>query len=420
MSLARNIFKRKLGLKKLSAGEFIESEVDVILSNDVTTPLAIDAFKKSGSSRVRYPDKSVVVADHFTPNKDIASAEQVKKVREFASEQGIRFFDAGCGIEHALLPEKGLVLPQDIIIGADSHTVTYGALGAIATGVGSTDVAAAWLTGKCWFKVPEAVKIVLKGKLLKYVSGKDIILYLISRLGTDGALYKGLEFCGDAMEELSVDSRFTISNMVIECGAKYGIMETPRKIIEYVEKRASRPYTPLPGEYDMGKDEDYEDVIEIDCSSIKPQVAFPSSPANSRPVDSIEKVKLDQVVIGSCTNGRIEDFVRAARILKGKKAAPGIRFIVIPSTARMYEQMIEKELIKIFIQAGAVISPPTCGPCLGGHMGILADGEKALATTNRNFVGRMGHKNSQVYLSNPEVAAASAVAGYIVSPELLK
>ncbi len=419
MSLARNIFRNRLNARKLRPGDFIKLEVDVILSNDITTPLAIDAYNSSGIGVMKGRSKAVIVADHFTPNKDIASARQVKKVRDFAREQSIRFYEAGCGIEHALLPEEGLVLPQDIIIGADSHTVTYGALGAFAAGVGSTDVAAAWASGEAWFKVPESVKVVLKGSLRPFVSGKDIILYLISRIGTDGALYKGLEFCGESMEELSMDSRFTMANMVIECGAKYGIMDADRKVIDYVEERATRPYSPHPEGYSIESDTEFEEVMEIDSSSIEPQVAFPSSPANCRGVSSIEEVRVDQVVLGSCTNGRWEDYEKAARLLEGRKAAKGVRFIVIPSTARLYREMIDGGLMKVFAGAGAIISPPTCGPCLGGHMGILAEGEKALATTNRNFVGRMGDKESQVYLANPEVAAATAVKGYIASPEEL-
>ncbi|MFW6134005.1 MAG: 3-isopropylmalate dehydratase large subunit [Elusimicrobiota bacterium] len=417
MSFARNIFKNRLNKKKLSAGEFVEAEVDVILSNDITTPLAIDAFESLGPAEIKQPEKAVIVADHFTPNKDIASAQQVKKVREFAKNHRIRFYDAGCGIEHVLLPEQGLVLPQDIIIGADSHTVTYGALGAFSTGVGSTDVAGAWATGKSWFKIPKAVKILLNGKPGPFVTGKDIILYLISQIGTDGAIYKGLEFCGDSMQHLSIDSRFTICNMVIECGAKYGIMEPDRGIIEYVEERAVRPYSPMPQGYSILNDDEFEEKMDIDVEIIKPQVAFPSSPANSKSVDSIKKIKIDQVVIGSCTNGRWDDYVKSAEIIKGKRVHDNLRLILIPSTARIYRKLIEKGIVKIFADAGAVISPPTCGPCLGGHMGILAEGEKALSTTNRNFVGRMGHKKSEVYLSNPQVAAATAVAGYITSPE---
>jgi len=420
MSLARNIFKNRLNRKKLETGEFIEVDVDVILSNDVTTPLAIDAFEQSGIKSIKYPERAVIVADHFTPNKDIASAQQVKKVRDFAKKWNLRFFEAGCGIEHALLPEQGLVLPQDIIIGADSHTVTYGALGAIAAGVGSTDVASAWATGKSWFKVPVSLKITVNGKMRPYVSGKDIILHIISRIGADGALYKGLEFCGETIDELSMDSRFTIANMVIECGAKYGIMGTDRKLLDYVEKRATRPYSPLPEDYSITNDSEFDEVMEVDASIIDPQVAFPSSPANSKSVNSIEKIEVDQVVLGSCTNGRWEDYIKAADIIKGKKASKNLRFIVIPSTAELYIKMVKEGLMEIFAEAGAIISPPTCGPCLGGHMGILAEGEKALATTNRNFVGRMGHKKSEVYLANPEVAAATAVAGYITSPENIK
>ncbi|MEA3506945.1 MAG: 3-isopropylmalate dehydratase large subunit [Elusimicrobiota bacterium] len=417
MSLGKKIYlKNNKDRKKLNSGEFIEVDVDLILSNDITTPLAIDAFNQSGIGKMETPEKAVIVADHFTPNKDIDSAEQVKKVRDFARKWDLKFFDAGCGIEHILLPEKGLVVPGDIIIGADSHTVTYGALGAVASGVGSTDIAYAWATGKAWFKAPEAVKVVLNGSLQPHVSGKDIILYIISLIGADGALYKGLEFCGETLSGLSMESRFTIANMVIECGAKYGIMEPDEKTINYVEKRAQRPYSPLPEKYSIKEDKEFDEVMEIDCSLIEPQVAFPSSPANAYPVSSIEKVEVDQVVLGSCTNGMWEDFIKAAKVLKGKKAKEGLRFIVIPSTAAIYKRMVDEGLLSVFVDAGAIISPPTCGPCLGGHMGILASGEKALSTTNRNFVGRMGHKDSEVYLANPEVAAATAVRGYISAP----
>ncbi|MFC2091422.1 3-isopropylmalate dehydratase large subunit [Elusimicrobiota bacterium] len=417
MSYTRRIIKQKAGIKKLKKGDFIEIDLDVILSNDITTPLSIDAFEKSGLKEIAYPNRIVLVADHFTPNKDIASAMQVKKVREFANKWDLRFYDAGCGIEHVLLPEQGLVLPHDIIIGADSHTCTYGALGAFSTGVGSTDIAAAWATGRAWFRVPPAVKVVLEGELNPYVSGKDIILYLISLIGTEGARYKGLEFCGETLSQLSMDSRFTIANMVIECGAKYGIMELDHKVVDYIEQRATRPYSGISGEYSMIEDDEFDEELNIDVSIIEPQVAFPSSPANSRSVYSIEKIKVDQVVLGSCTNGRIEDFERAARIIKGKKIAKGLRFIVIPGTAQIYLEMATRDLIKIFAESGAIISPATCGPCLGGHMGILAEGERSLSTTNRNFVGRMGHKGSQVYLANPEIAAATALSGYIVSPQ---
>ncbi|MGM0568106.1 MAG: 3-isopropylmalate dehydratase large subunit [Elusimicrobiota bacterium] len=419
MSLSRKILSKKLGGKKLSAGEFIQADVDVILSNDITTPLAIDAFEKDPSSSIAYPERVVIVADHFTPNKDINSAQQVKKVRDFARKHGLKFFDAGCGIEHVLLPEQGLVVPNDIVVGADSHTVTYGALGAFATGMGSTDIAAAWLTGKSWFKVPAAVKVILKGKVNEYVSGKDIILYFISKIGVDGALYKSIEFTGEGLGELSIDSRFTVANMIIECGAKNAVMDVDSKVIEYVEQRAQRPYSPPGKDYSIETDEDFEEVMEIDCSEITPQVALNGSPANAVPVKGMEKIKLDQVFIGSCTNGRWDDYKKAAAVIKGRKASRGIRFIVIPSTAGLHKKMVKEGLAEIFLNAGAIISPPTCGPCLGGHMGILASGEKALATTNRNFTGRMGHRNSEVYLSNPEVAAASAVNGYISSPEEL-
>ncbi|MFH1415911.1 MAG: 3-isopropylmalate dehydratase large subunit [Elusimicrobiota bacterium] len=416
MSYVKKIFRQKLGIPKLATGDFIEIDVDVILSNDITTPLAIDAFEAAHIDRIAYPERVVIVADHFTPNKDIASAMQVKKVRDFANRHELRFYDAGCGIEHVILPEKGLVLPGDVVIGADSHTCTYGALGAFATGVGSTDVAAAWATGRAWFKVPPAIKMILNGSINRYVSGKDIILHIISLLGVEGARYKGLEFCGEALKELSLDSRFTMANMAIECGAKYGIMTPDRAVVDYVEKRAPRPYSAFEKNYSIEDDKEFEEIVEIDCSIIKPQVAFPSLPSNSKAVDTIERVKVDQVVLGSCTNGRYEDFVKAAKIVEGRKVAEGLRFIVIPGSADIYKEMLDTGLLKIFVETGAIISPPTCGPCLGGHMGILAKGEIALSTTNRNFVGRMGHKESEVYLSNPEVAAATAIAGYIISP----
>lgn len=419
MSYVKKILQQKLDKKRLKTGEFVEVDVDVILSNDITTPLAIDAFENEGIDKIPYPEKIVFVADHFTPNKDIASAIQVKKVRDFARKWNLRFFDSGEGIEHILLPEKGLVLPMDVVIGADSHTCTYGALGAFATGVGSTDVASAWATGKAWFKVPPAIKIILRGELNPYVDGKDIILYIISQLGTDGACYKGLEFCGETLNELTLDSRFTISNMVIECGAKYGVMNPDRLVVDYVEKRATRPYSSGIENYSIEKDPDFDEIMEIDCSTFGPQVAFPSSPANSHPVKDVDKIMIDQVVIGSCTNGRWDDFVKAAEILKGRRKKSGLRLIVIPGTAELFKKMLTDGMMSIFVEAGAIISPPTCGPCLGGHMGILAQGEKAVATTNRNFIGRMGHKDSQVYLSNSAVAAATAITGYIETPENL-
>jgi len=415
MTIAEKILAQGSGKKSVLPGDFIECNVDIALSNDVTAPLAIEEFKKAGGKRVFDKNKIVLVPDHFCPNKDIKSAEQVKIIREFAREQKIKhFFEVGVmGIEHALLPEGGIVLPGDIIIGADSHTCTYGALGAFATGVGSTDVAACMMTGKVWFKVPSTIKFIFNGKLNKWVTGKDLILYLIGDIGVDGANYRVIELTGETIQNLTMSDRFTMCNMAIEAGGKAGIIAPDKKTIEYVESRAERPYEI----YESDKNAKYERVIEYDCSKIEPLVAFPSLPSNTKPVREARNIKIDQSVIGSCTNGRIEDLRLAAKVFKGKKVHQDVRTIIFPATQKIYLQAIKEGLIEIFINSGCAVSTPTCGPCLGGHMGILAKGERAIATTNRNFVGRMGHPESEVYLSNPAIAAASAIAGKIVLPD---
>ncbi len=417
MTITEKILAHHCGKKEVFPGELIMAKVDLVLANDVTAPIAIKEFENSGAKKVFDNTKIALVPDHFTPNKDINSAEQVKLVREFAKKYGIvNYFEIGeMGIEHALLPEKGLVVPGDLVIGADSHTCTYGALGAFATGVGSTDVAACFLTGEAWFKVPESIKFIIYGKRKSFVYGKDIILYIIGKIGVDGALYKAMEFEGEGISELSMDSRFSITNMAIEAGGKSGIIAPDEKTIEYVKSRAKREWKI----YESDKDAKYSEIYEINLADIEPQVAFPHLPENTKPVSQSTHVKIDQVVIGSCTNGRMEDMRIAAKILKGKKVAPYVRLIVIPATQEIYKNCVKEGLVDIFIDAGAAVSTPTCGPCLGGHMGILAKGEKAIATTNRNFVGRMGHPESEVYLSNPAVAAASAVLGRIGSPEEL-
>jgi len=395
-------------------GEFINVRVDMVLSNDVTAPIAIREFAKIGVKKVFDPKKVVMVPDHFVPNKDIASAEQVKLIREFAREQGIIYFELGqTGIEHVLLPEQGLVLPGDVVIGADSHTCTYGALGAFSTGMGSTDIAAAMAAGDTWIKVPPTIKLIYHGELGKWVGGKDIILYTIGDIGVDGALYSAIEFCGEAIDCLSIDGRFTMANMAIEAGAKAGIFKVDNKTQLYIKSRANRPYRV----YQPDSDAEYCRIIDYDVSCIEPQVAFPHSPAKAVPVSQAGSVEIDQVVIGSCTNGRLEDLRSAAQVLKRKKVHPRVRCIIIPGSQQVYLDALAGGLMEIFIKAGAVISPPTCGPCLGGHMGILASGEKCISTTNRNFVGRMGSPESEVYLSNPAIAAASAVVGRIASPD---
>ncbi|GFP22540.1 3-isopropylmalate/(R)-2-methylmalate dehydratase large subunit [Candidatus Hakubella thermalkaliphila] len=415
MTITEKILARHTEKGKVVPGEFIYARVDLVLGNDITAPLAIAEFRKIGVERVFDQDKVALVPDHFAPNKDIKSATQCKIMREFAQEQQIsNYFEVGeMGIEHALLPEKGLVLPGDLVVGADSHTCTYGALGAFSTGVGSTDMAVAMATGELWFKVPPSMKFVLEGKLEKWVSGKDLILYIIGLIGVDGALYRAMEFTGPVIRKLSMDSRMTMANMVVEAGAESGIIEPDQLTLDYIAERAKRDYQI----YKSDPDAQYWKVIEIDVTEIEPQVAFPHLPSNTRPISQVERIQIQQAVIGSCTNGRLEELRIAAQILKGHKVAKGVRLIVIPATQDIYRQALKEGLLEIFVDSGAVISTPTCGPCLGGHMGVLAEGEKAVSTTNRNFVGRMGHPESQVYLANPAVAAASAVAGYIISPE---
>lgn len=414
--MTQKILAAHAGLEEVKAGQLIQANLDIVHGNDVTSPVAINEFERCGATGVFDKSRITLVMDHFTPNKDIKSAQNCKQVRTFANKYDIdNYFDVGTmGIEHALLPEKGLVVPGDAVIGADSHTCTYGALGAFSTGVGSTDMAAGMITGQAWFKVPSALKIVLTGKPGENVSGKDVILHLIGMIGVDGALYRSLEFTGPGVANLSMDDRLCIANMAIECGAKNGIFPVDDVTRAYVDARKTRDYTV----YVADDDAEYDQVIEIDMSALRPTVAFPHLPENTKTIDETEKehVVIDQAVIGSCTNGRIEDMRAAAAILKGRKVSSHVRTIVIPATQQIYLQCIEEGLAKIFVEAGAIVSTPTCGPCLGGHMGILAKGERAIATTNRNFVGRMGHPESEVYLSNPAVAAASAVKGYICDP----
>ena len=413
-TITEKILAAHCGKKVVVPGEFIEPKVDISLSNDVTAPLAIKEYLKTGKKKVFYKNKIAFVMDHFTPNKDIKSAENVKFVREFAKKEKIKHYYEGgnVGIEHALLPEKGIVVPGDIVIGADSLTCTYGALGAFSTGVGSTDVGASLATGKVWLKVPQTIKFVYKGKLNKFVSGKDLILYTIGNIGVDGALYQTMEFTGEVIKKLKMADRLTMANMAIEAGGKSGIFPVDKITLDYVSKRALRKFKV----YESDKDAKYADVIEIDCSKIYPQVSLPFLPSNAKAAKSMKKTYIDQVVIGSCTNGRIEDLRVAAAILKGKKVNSNVRTIIIPATPQVYADALKEGLMKIFIEAGAIISAPTCGPCLGGHMGVLANGEKCVSTTNRNFVGRMGNTKSELYLASPAVAAASALKGYIVDP----
>jgi len=417
LTLAEKILAAHADEREVSPGEFVNVRVDLILANDITAPIAIKEFQKIGVGRVFDPQKVVMVPDHFVPNKDIASAEQAKLMREFAYEQGIIYFEVGqSGIEHVLLPEQGLVLPGEVVIGADSHTCTYGALGALATGMGSTDIAAAMATGDVWMKVPPTIKLVYHGSLGEWVGGKDLILYTIGNIGVDGALYSVMEFTGEAIDSLSMDGRFTMANMAVEAGAKAGMFRVDNKTQLYIKSRAQRPYRV----YEPDNDAEYAQIIEYDVSDIEPQVALPPSPANTKPVSQVGDIDIDQAVIGSCTNGRIEDLRLAARILKRRKVHPRVRCIIIPGSQQVYLDALTEGLIEIFIKAGAVVSTPTCGPCLGGHMGVLADGERCISTTNRNFVGRMGSPKSEVYLSNPAIAAASAVLGRITSPEEIK
>lgn len=415
MTMTQKILAEHAGLPYVEAGQLIEADLDLVLGNDITTPVAIREMEKMNNSGVFDKDKIALVMDHFIPNKDIKSAENCKCVREFACKQEIsNYFDVGdMGIEHALLPEKGLTVAGDAIIGADSHTCTYGALGAFSTGVGSTDMAAGMATGKAWFKVPGAIKFNIVGKPSQWVSGKDVILHIIGMIGVDGALYKSMEFVGEGIANLTMDDRFTIANMAIEAGGKNGIFPVDALTEAYMKKHSNRPFKI----YEADENAVYDEEYTIDLSTLKPTVAFPHLPENTRTIDEInEPVKIDQSVIGSCTNGRLDDLRIAAKILKGKKVAKGVRCIVIPATQAIYLQAMEEGLLKIFIEAGAIVSTPTCGPCLGGYMGILAAGERCVSTTNRNFVGRMGHVDSEVYLASPAVAAASAIKGYIAEP----
>lgn len=417
MTMTQKILAAHAGLPSVEAGQLIEANLDLVLGNDVTAPVAIGVLEGMNVDGVFDKDKIALVPDHFTPNKDIKSAQLCKCVREFANENDItNYFEIGeVGIEHALLPEKGIVVAGDVVIGADSHTCTYGALGAFSTGVGSTDMAAGMATGQAWFKVPSAIKFELTGKPAKWVSGKDIILHIIGMIGVDGALYKSMEFVGDGIKYLSMDDRFSMANMAIEAGGKNGIFPVDEKTIEYMKEHSVREFKV----YEPDEDAVYDETYTIDLSTLKPTVAFPHLPENTKTIDEVPEIKIDQVVIGSCTNGRIEDMRIAAKILEGRKVAKGVRVIVIPATQDIYLKCVEEGLTSTFIKAGAVFSVPTCGPCLGGHMGILADGEKAVSTTNRNFVGRMGHVTSEIYLASPAVAAASAVTGKISSPEEL-
>lgn len=415
MTMTQKILAAHAGMEKVEAGQFIEAKLDMVLGNDITAPVAIKEFHKMGAKEVFHKDKVSLVPDHFTPNKDIKSAEQCKFMREFAHDQEVtNYFEIGeMGIEHALLPEKGLVVAGDVVIGADSHTCTYGALGAFSTGVGSTDMAAGMATGEGWFKVPSAIKFNLIGKPSKWVSGKDVILHIIGKIGVDGARYKSMEFVGHGIKNLTMDHRFTISNMAIEAGAKNGIFPVDQLTIDYMKDHSTRTFTI----YEADSDAEYDEEYTINLSELRPTVSFPHLPENTRTIDEVGEIEIDQVVIGSCTNGRIEDLRAAAEVLKGQKIKKGMRLIIFPATQKIYLQAIEEGLITTFIEAGAVVSTPTCGPCLGGHMGILAEGERCVATTNRNFVGRMGHVKSEVYLASPAVAAASAVAGRIYNPE---
>lgn len=417
MTMTQKILADHAGVKEVHAGELIEANVDIVMANDITGPMALPIFKRM-ADKVFDKDKVVLVPDHFTPNKDIKSAENSKAIREFSREQGLtHHMEQGkCGVEHAILPESGIVVAGDAVIGADSHTCTYGAIGAFSTGVGTTDIATGMATGQLWFKVPSAIKFNLHGKLPQYVSGKDVILHIIGRIGVDGALYKSMEFTGEGVKELSMADRFTICNMAIEAGAKNGIFPVDEAAIEYLDKHAKRDYKI----YEADSDAEYEEVVDVDLSAIRPTVAFPHLPGNAKTVDEIEamdKIYIDQVVIGSCTNGRMEDLRKAAAILKGKKVADNVRVMVVPATQKIYLQCILEGILETFVEAGCAVNTPSCGPCMGGHMGVLAKGEKCVSTTNRNFVGRMGDVESLIYLASPETAAASAIAGYIANPE---
>jgi len=423
MNLAEKILAAHSGKKKVGVGEFVNARVDLVLSNDVTAPLAIEEFQRLGVSKVFDRAKVIMVPDHFCPNKDIQSAEQAKFMREFAKQQGLVYFEVGrMGIEHVLLPEQGLILPGQLVVGADSHTCTYGALGAFATGMGSTDIAVAMATGEIWMKVPPSIKFIYHGKLPKWLGGKDLILFTIGNIGVDGALYSVIEFTGEAIFELSMDGRFTMANMAIEAGAKAGIFYVDKKTEEYVKEHPRQFHSDFPlGHYERSEESQsyenaqYTKIIEYDVSKIEPQVAFPHLPSNTKPVSQVGDIKLDQVVIGGCTNGRLDDLRVAAELLKGRQVHPDLRCIIIPGSQRVYLQALREGLIEIFVEAGAVVSTPTCGPCLGGYMGVLAAGERCLSTTNRNFVGRMGSPESEVYLAGPAVAAASAILGRIAN-----
>lgn len=417
MTMTQKILAAHAGLESVVAGQLIEADLDLVLGNDITSPVAIKEMEKMNLKDVFNKDKIALVPDHFVPNKDIKSAEHCKCVREFALKNKItNYFEVGkMGIEHALLPEQGLTVAGDVIIGADSHTCTYGALGAFSTGVGSTDMAAGMATGKAWFKVPSAIKFNVVGKMPKWVSGKDVILHIIGMIGVDGALYKSMEFVGEGIKNLSMDDRFTIANMAIEAGAKNGIFPVDDLTEAYLKEHSKREYKI----YEADADAEYDEEYTIDLSALKPTIAFPHLPENTHTIDEIkEQIKIDQVVIGSCTNGRIDDLRCAAEVLKGNKVADGMRLIVLPATQAIYLQAMEEGLLRTFIEAGGVVSTPTCGPCLGGYMGVLAEGERCVSTTNRNFVGRMGHITSEIYLASPAVAAASAIKGYIAAPEV--
>jgi 3-isopropylmalate/(R)-2-methylmalate dehydratase large subunit len=415
MTVTEKILAAHAGREQVSPGELVNASVDVIMGHDLSTPLAIHEMEAIGAKKVFDPERIVLVPDHFTPNKDVRAAENCKRMREFARQQGIsHYYEVGeMGIAHALLPEKGLVLPGDVVVGGDSHTCTYGAVGAFSTGIGSTDLAAAMLTGQLWFRVPGSRKYIYHGALQKWVDAKDLILYTIGDIGVDGALYNAMEFTGEVIEHLTMSGRFTMANMAVEAGAKNGIFEVDDNTIKYLEHRAQRPYEIFQSDDDAA----YEEIKDYDVSSIEPQIAFPHLPSNVRSVSEAEDISIDQVIIGSCTNGRIEDLRIATRVLKGNKASSNVRLIIIPATQEIYRQALHEGLLEILVNAGAAISTPTCGPCVGGHMGVLASGERALSTTNRNFVGRMGHPESEVYLSNPAVAAASAVKGRIAHPD---
>ena len=417
MTITEKILAEHCGLEEVRPGQLINAKLDIVLGNDITAPIAIEELKKAGVERVFDRDRVVLIPDHFTPNKDIPSAEQCKVLREFAKEQELtHYYEVGeAGIEHALLPEKGIVLPGDLVIGADSHTCTYGALGAFSTGVGSTDLAAAMITGELWFKVPESMKFIYRGTLRPWVGGKDLILHTIGDIGVDGALYRAMEFCGETIEHLPMSGRLTMANMAVEAGGKNGIIVPDEITRQYVEGRAQRPYR----FFSSDPEAQYIEVREYDVSDLEPQVALPPDPSNTKGISEIGEIMIDQAVIGSCTNGRLEDLREAARVLKKRKAAPWVRLIIIPATPLIYREAMREGLFQIFLEANGVIGPPTCGPCLGGHLGILAEGERTISTTNRNFTGRMGHPKSEVYLSNPAIAAASAVKGRICSPEEL-